>query len=694
MPESSNAPGLIRRALRRLAGPPPRPAPERSHPPVVVHDVQVGAPPGVTTKGARLPKTRQRPTILTYEHKQFRAGFVEPEYDLAEVYKAMDTESYLRLSFDKHEELILKGQWSLQGQNEQTVSYVLRRLTEISWSQDEPIERIIEAGIEDLVESHNVFYVLARREAGNTYLSRFGRNLFPITGIFSPNAASMRPFITSSWRTNLKRIKEWWQITGGRIIKKFKPRDVVHMAFRKKKGHIFGTPYSVPVLDDILAMRRIEELVEILVGKHAFPFFHYRVGTETDPAREFDDGHSEVDDVRAEIANMPFEGGLVTPYRHEIVVLGTKNKAVNAEPYLKYYEARVMSGLNLSGIDLGRGETANRATAQTMSKGLSDRCTRFQSFFCSWFTFKILDEFIYEMGLIPTPENRVYLVFPTIDKEEQRAHENHVLALYQGSLITETEARTKIGMDPIKAAQRKDLHFNRVAKPLAIIQAVDEPGTPESKAASRASMGSTKSTANREQPENQSKKLTSKPAVAANDALPFAESLWIEMRHDLITQLDGADVFCNELKDVMSIWSEKWLLDGVDRYLGDSGKDLYLGANVKQGFLEDILGPKVDQLGARIRQAVDVGQTEFDRASLVDTTWPLVQQLVEQLAVLSESYGYARIAQVDKRKHVRWELADDACSECQDRAAMRIHKFSWEDMQYHEGCTLRMIVDE
>jgi hypothetical protein len=653
-----------------------------------------------------VPKTRQRPTILTYEHKQFRAGFVEPEYDLAEIYKAMDTESYLRLSFDKHEELILKGQWRLVGQNEKTVSHVLRRLTEIAWSQDEPIEKIIENGIEDLVESHNVFYVLARRESGGTYRSRFGRNLYPITGIFSPNASTMRPFIATSWRTNLKRIKEWWQITGGRIIKKFRPHNVVHMAFRKKKGHIFGTPYSVPVLDDILAMRRIEELVEILVHKHAFPFFHYRVGTDTDPAREFDDGHSEVDDVRAEIANMPFEGGLVTPYRHEIVVLGTKNKAVNAEPYLKYYEARVMSGLNLSGIDLGRGETANRATAQTMSKGLSDRCTRFQGFFCSQFTFYVLDELIYEMGLIPTPENRVYLMFPTIDKEEQRAEENHVMALYQGHLISETEARTRIGMDPMKPAQRTDLFYNRVSKPLAIIQAVDEPGTAESKAASRAAtktVGGTKATANREQPENQSKKLTSKPTVAANDAMPFVESLWVEMRHDILTDLEGTKVFCDELKDVLGIWAEKWLVDGLSRYTSsekymnsrkNGGQDLYLGTNVKKGFIQDVLSPKVDQLGARVRRAIDSGRTEMDRTLLLDSSWPLVEQLADQLAVLSESYGYARIAQVDKRRHVRWELSDEACSDCQDRAAMRIRRFSWEEMQYHEGCTVKMIVDE
>jgi hypothetical protein len=660
-------------------------------PAVVVHDIQIGAPPGVSTKGAKLPKVRQKPTILTYEHKQFRAGFVEPEYDLAEIYKAMDTESYMRLSYDKHEELILKGQWKLVGQNEQTLSYVLRRVAEISWSQDEPFERIIESGIEDLVESHNVFYVLARRDTGRLYKSRFGRMLAPITGIFSPNSASMRPFIETSWKTQLKHIKEWWQITGGRIIKKFRPHNVVHMAFRKKKGHIFGTPYVVPVLDDILAMRRLEELVEILVHKHAFPFFHYRVGTEQEPAREFDDGHSEVDDVRAEISSMPFEGGLVTPYRHEIVVLGTRNKAVNAEPYLKYFEARVLSGLNLSGIDIGRGETANRSTAQTMSKGLSDRCTRFQNFFSAWFTFKILDEFVYEIGVIPSPENRVYLVFSTIDKEEERAHENHTLAMYQGSLITEVEARTKIGMDPIKPAQRKDLYFNRVAKPLAIIKAIDEPYTGEAKSA----MGSKGAVANREQPENKSKRLTSKPKVSANDALPFIESVWIDMQYDILTSLDGPAAFCEELKDTLSIWVGAWMNKGLERYRSElkPAAELYLGTNIKEGFLADVLEPKVSQLESRMRSSIDTGRSVEDRQLLLESAWPLIEQLADQIEALSESYSYARIAQVDKHKSVHWELTDEACPTCKERGSLLIHKFSWEEMQYHDGCTIKLIVD-
>lgn len=635
-------PGLIRRWLRGAGS-------DNGYPQAAVQDIQVGVPPGISTRGAKAPSTKQKAVILQMEHRQFRAGFAEPEYNLLEIQQAMDTEGYLRLSFDKHEELILKNGWRLVGQNPSTVAWVNRRLTEIGWSQDSPFEAIVESGVEDLVETANVFYVLARREGGRKYRSKFGRMLAPITGIFSPNSASMRPFIKTS-RRGVKEINRWHQIVGGRVIKRFKPYNVLHMGFRKKKGHIFGTPYCVPTLDDILALRRMEELVEVLVHKHAYPFFHYRVGTKDLPAREYDDGHSEVDDVRAEVAAMPFEGGLVTPFRHEIVVLGAKNKAILVEPYMKYFEARVLSGLNLSGIDIGRGETANRATAQTMSKGLADRCTRFQLFFSIQFTFQLLDELVREFGALPTPENRVYLLFPTIDTEEARAKENHALLLYQGHLISETEARVDIGRDPVKDPQRSDMYFERVDKLMALIKAVDEDS----------GLGSKKAVSTRDQPTNQNKRLASKPKVAANDASIRVRGLWDSSSGQMLSNLDGVALFFDRLGIQLEADVSQWLNDGLERYVEEYKPDrsIYLGNAIQQAFLSDVYGPAKDALQDYISEGLDRQKSGEHRRAAIDSLWLAVEQLVITLEPMAENYGYARAAQINKKKQVRWEVAD------------------------------------
>lgn len=686
MPGTSRSPGLLRRGWRFLVG-------EDRAEPVQITDIQVGAPPGISTKGAKRPKQRQKPTILTYEWKQYRAGFVEPEYDLIEIFKALDTESYMRISFDKHQELILKNGWSITSQNPTVLEHVWKRLTEISWSQNDPLEKIIELGVEELVETHNTFYVLARKETGKTYTSRFGKTAYQISGLFVPSSATMRPFIITTPK-GLREIREWWQVVGGRIFRRYDPANVMHFPFRRKKGNIFGTPYVIPVLDDILCLRRIEELGELVVHKLAFPFFQYKVGTDQEPAREYDDGHSEVDDIRAEVARMPFEGGIVTPHRHTIEVLGVNNKAISLEPYLKYYESRVLSGLNLSGIDIGRGETANRATAQTMSRGLADRCSRYQLFFAAQFTFYILDELVMELGLAPSPENRAYLRFPPIETEEARKAENHALTMYQGGLLSETEARVRCGMDAVPSSSRKDMHFARLDKPLALIKAVDEPflATNEGKdpAAAKASA--------KEQPSNQYGKLPAKPRTPKNDEDEAARSFlfdWVSSREEMLTNLAGVQGFFDNMEAGFESAAELWMSQGLKRY-SDSHKDskgLYIGANVKSAFMADLVHPRIEELRSKVSEQLDGLQTAEERAAMFDSLWPVVWSAIRSIPDVAVDYAFARVAQVDKHTHVRWELTDKACEECKKASKpMKIRRFSWADLDRHDGCRSQLVV--
>jgi hypothetical protein len=654
--------------------------------PMVIQDIQVGAPSTASVTGAKVPHQRQKPNVMTYARRNLRAGFAEPEYNLHEIQQAMDTESFLRLSFDKHEELILKDQWSLVGKNKVALNHVWKRLTEISWGQGDPLERIIEAGIEDIVESSNAFYVFARRETGPKYKSRWGRTLYPITGIFSPNAATMKPFVETD-RRGIASITKWQQVMDGILKREFRTPHVAHMAFRKRKGHIFGTPYVIPVLDDILALRRIEELQEVLVHKHAFPFFQYRVGTETDDARVYDNGMSEVDDVRTAIAGMPYEGGIVTPYRHEIIVLSTKNKAVNADPLLKHYEARVLSGLNLSGIDIGRGETANRGTAQTMSKGLADRCTRITWFFASQFTFHILDELLLEIGIIPTPDNRVYLKFPVIDKEEKRAHENHIMALYQGNLLTEEESRIELDREPLTEEQRDDLFIERISVPLAEAQA---------EATANNAFGSPAATANRSQPTNKSGKKPVKKKVSANDAQNIAMMLWDQHQGTMLSDFDGVDAYFLALLDMLSKQSHIWLNDGLNRYKDEHNpsKPIYIGTNVHHAFVSDVLQAHHRTMRTNTATIVSSMTSYDDRVGALRVQREWIQDMCRALPSMGADYGYARAAQADKHEYVRWSMNDIACADCQSKATkpIQIHRFSYGELRHHADCISHLIV--
>jgi hypothetical protein len=276
---------------------------------------------------------------------------------------------------------------------------------------------------------------------------------------------------------------EWRQsVSDSRSRKKiFKNQDVVIMTLDRKSGFTFGTPYVIPVLDDVRALRRLEELVELVTHKHTFPFFHARVGTPENPAGYITDPSggtiAEVDVVSGQIDNMPTEGGLVTSERVEITMLGTEGEVLDLKPYLGHFENRVLGGLRLSGVDIGRGDTANKATAQSVTKNLIDACTEIQNAFCEIWDSKINDILLMEGGFDLNDENRVRLRFPEIDREEMRAQQ---------------------------------LYWELYKKPELIISAVDE--TFSAQNANKALAVN-----NKTQPENQHGKAITKKSIPAND---------------------------------------------------------------------------------------------------------------------------------------------------------------------------------
>jgi hypothetical protein len=57
-------------------------------------------------------------------------------------------------------------------------------------------------------------------------------------------------------------------------------------------------------------------------------------------------------------------------------------------------------------------------------------------------------------------------------------------------------------------------------------------------------------------------------------------------------------------------------------------------------------------------------------------------------------YGYAKAAQLDKKKYVRWVVAEGCCQACLKKAAepVRIHKFKWGELHYCPDCMLGLTV--
>lgn len=528
---------------------------------------------------ANVPPAVKNP-VLGYRNYWSRDSFQPGEYDLAEISRAADTDSYLSRAFKKKTGLLMKEGFRFIGKNQATIQYVKRRLAQIERASSYPFRLLLREIASDLIKFSNAYIVKVRNKkasGGKVRQVKGMGTLQPVAGYFRVPPETMffkrdqngqvvkyqQKILTPLTSPKTGRWPEW------------KPQDIIHIYHDRKGGFAVGTPDTVPVLDDVRVLRRMEEDVELLVYQHLFPLYHYMVGTETAPAQVYDDGTTEVEAIQHQIEDMPAEGCIVTPERHDIQVKGSQGKALRADPFLEHFKQRVWAGLAMSAIDYGEGSTANRNTADALSQALVDCVKDFQSVLEIFFDFFVVGELLQESTFtfdVLDEMNMVHMQFREIDVEQKIKRDSNAVNLYQGNLITETEARRELGEEPLLETQREDMYFDRVEERRLIIQALDEPYTEEAKAALEAGSapsspqspavtspkpgrtakkkgdaGKTrggKSAANRVQPENQHGKKTG-PEKRKSSADPrflklfdtFREAAFLLVFRDLLEQI-------------------------------------------------------------------------------------------------------------------------------------------------------------
>lgn len=437
-----------------------------------------------------------------------RSNFQKSEYNLGEISKVMDIEAYVRQAFNKHVELCLKEGYEISSRDNDATRYIKKRLQEITDRSGITFNMLLRVIMQNIVAYSNAFIVKVRditKSSGRPIYRQGNVPLQPVAAYFPLDPTSIE--IKRDFHGKI--LKYVQKVPNNPIIPEFKPENIVHVYYDRKEGFAFGTPYVIPALDDIRTLRRMEENVEMLITQHIFPLYHYSVGTEENPAEIYDDGSTEVDLVRQQVEDMPTEGSIVTPERHKIVAIGAEGEALDVEKYLQYFEKRVLAGLGISEIALGRGGTANRSTATTIDKMMTDRCKDFQDVAESFINEHIFKELLLEGGILldETEDTFVKLKFNEIDIDSMLKVQNHSVFKYEHDAITESEMREELGMDSVRDEQREDMYFERVSKPKAIIMAVDEPFTAEAKGASISKISKEekkkKETINREKPANQ-----------------------------------------------------------------------------------------------------------------------------------------------------------------------------------------------
>ena len=605
-------------------------------------------------------------------------NYITPMYNLGEIGKTLDVESFFAASVRRHRELSMKEGWHLHGTDKEAIAYVKKRFEEIELITGEPISAIVRELLTNLIAYGNAILVIKRdplRSSGSP-IRMFGKTMQPISGLYPADPTSM-----AVKKNDFGRPVEWKQkIWDSEKTRKFRASDVVHFHLDRKSGFTFGTPYIIPVLEDIRALRRLEELAELVTHKHTFPLFHAKVGSKDKPAGYITspDGQtlSEVDVIGAQVDALPPEGGLVTSERVEINMLGTEGQVLDLEPYLSHFESRVLGGLRLSGIDLGRGDTANKATAQTVTKNLVDACSEIQNVFSEMFTAKIVDIILLEGGFNLVSDVRVSLRFPDIDREEARAHQNHGIQLFMQNAITEDELRTDyLNREPYADGDRGNTFHELYTKPLAEIGAMNEQGP-------GSSQGSANTVTNKARPTNQHGTATTKKSVAQNSLMmkelfnQFSYS-WSEMCEDIcglsarnskynkVTKSNDIKKILILKTDAMMSDAKKYLLPEIESGAKKARKDIHTNKLVSKDdislFLSKHIRIPLIKLNrkAMIMLKIDLDnevKLDLDPAkasSIFDALKVELDMMTAQTTDFAYKYGYMTTLQKAGRKNIR-----------------------------------------
>lgn len=400
-----------------------------------------------------------------------RSNWFQPEYDFDELQIAQDSDSYFSRAIQKKVNKLLCAGFEFTGRNSETVEYITRRFAEFEFATESPLLVLMSQLYADMFRFSNCMLVKVRNRAASTGKVRMGLNgqkIEPVAGIF------ILPFETLQFQSKVNGdFKKVMQRMPDGKTKEFFPRDLVHFFTNKKPGFAVGTPELWSALDDIQLLRRIEENVEELIETNLFPVFHYRVGSDSMPERVTPDGNRESDIVKKTIEYMPSSGVYVSDHRHEISAVGSEGRALRIDFYLSYFKSRVFAALGTSPVDMGEGDGANKSTASTMSKAMMMDVEAMACIIKSFFDFYIINELLLEGGYDPIDvDQKVYIDFGVIDKDEKRAQENHLVQTFHGNVRDINEVRKGLGVKPWTEDQIELTHYKMYEEPLVLVKSI------------------------------------------------------------------------------------------------------------------------------------------------------------------------------------------------------------------------------
>lgn len=590
------------------------------------------------------------------------------EYSLTEIQNAIKSDSYIKRFVTDYSQLIFKAGYNIVGENDAAAEYIRKRLRLMSFMTNESFDNLmIEIG-NDLVAYSNAFLVKSRTDFNGINLSDL-----TINPVYDNKAVGgyfrIDPSTIEIQRDTNGAIKTYQQTLGNDTVK-FKPTDVIHFYIDKEPSNAFGTPRIASALEDVKMLRRIEGNVERLIYRCLFPITQMKVGIPQQGMMATD---QEIKEAQQVVEQLVDDGLIITNEKVEFKNLGANNVALNAEPYLNYFEKRVFSALYLSTSMMGRGGV--KQDADSMEEQVHDAVKYFQKSISNFIQNNLFNELLLEGGFNPilNESDIVYFVFNEINLETKVKVENHYLNQYQGNAITFEELRQELGrradnisLDDVYAnavTQKNKMDLVWAGKGMLTPDGTASPENGDPKAADKSS-GENKQISNTDQPENQHgkssvnikefkesaddrNKITKKNIDIYKKNFSVIYNKFQAMRNDVCDDVKNQDAFTipltrESIMKMLEKYMEKELAAGYKKAIKDCG-------NKSPDFTFDIQTVNIvketkntiDEIFKEISKRIKKCETREEKESVFNSLEYRLRFLTEY--TVSKAYWYAYV---------------------------------------------------
>jgi len=376
-----------------------------------------------------------------------------------DILRLYELDSYCRQAVDKYVELVGLGPYKYRSSAQECAEYIQWRLRIIEWQSGISFEELISQIARDLLLFGNSFLLKKRTRRPDPIP---GARLRPVTGGTPIGGYFPLPPYKVRVRHEGREAGTIVYIVDG---KEFNQADVIHFTLARFSGEIWGKPPLLPVVDDIRALRFLEEMFFRSIYQYVAPIVHVKV------APLYGQGPvppGDIDTVRQIIESKGPDEWLITEARVDITQIEGQ-RALLSPDYLTEVTNRVFGGLGVSGIQMGRAVTG-RATAVMLVAEMQYKVRYIRRIISSVVEREIFCELLKEANYQPltNPDHFVTMEFPEIDTESQIAWNNHAVLLYTSGVLPLSRVVSLLGEPPLTEKEKEELYHRQVQIPLAI----------------------------------------------------------------------------------------------------------------------------------------------------------------------------------------------------------------------------------